>query len=390
MSNYTATIVDISGNEIINPNIQYSSPVNIKLTINTAGTIPFLPFPSAKLLNSTYTNVLYSTAGTVSIDQKSAIFNIPSLLSINSALTNGLYILQFNVSDGAQLQTVLESGILYGSKPNTVPSQELNTSLPYVWNLKFLFQQIRASISTSVQLALELTKNSYTVPFVLDFKTYNSASVNNTEYDINLTFDHYGQYDLKLYIRVGVSEYYVINKFINDFQLACFLKGTKILCSDNTWISVEDLKVGTWIQSTNQRIFQIGAIGINTVIVKDNTDIKDRIYSVQVGDNKISLTGGHPILVDHLSEDEKEKTMTNLGIIRKLNNKIQLYTMFNDASVDLGNSKDNSFYVTYNFYVLDSPNKDESVEVFANGILTECCSENYFNINAHFQKIIKL
>ena len=153
---------------------------------------------------------------------------------------------------------------------------------------------------------------------------------------------------------------------------------------------MEDLKVGTWIQSTNQRIFQIGAIGINTVTVNDNTHIKDRIYSVQVGDNKISLTGGHPILVDHLSEDEKEKTIKNLGIIRKLNNKIQLYTMFNDASVDLGNSKEGSFYETFNFYVLDSPNKDESVEVFANGILTECCSENYFINEAHFNEILKL
>jgi hypothetical protein len=390
MSNYTASIVDNSGNEIINPDIQYSSSVKLKLTLNTAGTIPSLPFPSANLLNSTYTNVLYSTAGTLSVDQKSVLFDIPSLLSINNTYTNGLYLVQFNVSDGAQLQTVLVSGILYGSKPNTVPSQELNTSLPYVWNLKFLFQQIRASISTSVQLAVELTKNTYTVPSVLDFKTYTSASVSNTEYEINLTFNQYGQFDLRLYIRVGVSEYYVINKFINDFKLACFLKGTKILCSDNTWISVEDLKVGTWIQSTNQRIFQIGAIGINTVTVNDNTHIKDRIYSVQVGDNKISLTGGHPILVDHLSEDEKEKTIKNLGIIRKLNNKIQLYTMFNDASVDLGNSKEGSFYETFNFYVLDSPNKDESVEVFANGILTECCSENYFINEAHFNEILKL
>lgn len=393
MSNYTAFIVNNSGDEITNPNIQYSSNVKLKLTFNDVGTIPSYPFPSANLLDSTYTNVFYSTAGTLSIDQKSAFFDIPSLLSINNMLTNGLYLIQFNVSDGAQLKTVLVSGILYGAKPNTVPSQELNTTLPYTWNIKFLFQQIRANISTSVEFALDLTKNAinnYSVPSVLDFKTYNFSSINNTEYNINLTFNQYGLYNLKLYVRVGISEYYVINKFINDFNLACFLKGTKILCSDNSWINVEDLRTGIWIKSTDTRIFEIGAVGKNIVIVNDDTNIKDRIYNVKVCDNNICLTGGHPLLVDNMTENEEKKTKFHLENIRKLNNKIKLYTMYNDAAIDLGNTKDGLFYETYNFYVLNSPDKNESVEVFANGILTECCSENFFINEAHFNQIYKL
>lgn len=393
MSIYTAYIVNDSGDEITNPNIQYSSNVKLKLTLNSAGTIPSYPFPSANLVNSTDTYVFYSTAGTLSVDQKSAFFDIPSLLSINNLLTNGLYLIKFNVSDGAQLQTVLVSGILYGAKPNTVPSQELNTSLPYTWNIKFLFQQIRADIATSVELALDLTKdsiNNYTVPPVLDFKTYNVSSINNTEYNINLTFNQYGLYNLKLYVRIGVSDYYVINKFINDFNLACFLRGTKILCSDNSWINVEELRTGIWIKSTNNRNFEIGALGRNIVFVNNDTNIKDRIYNVRVCEKNICLTGGHPLLVDTLTENEEHKTKVNLGNIRKLNDKIKLYTMYNDAAIDLGDSQDGSFYETYNFYVLNSPDKNESVEVFANGILTECCSENFFKSEAHFNQIYKL
>jgi hypothetical protein len=156
------------------------------------------------------------------------------------------------------------------------------------------------------------------------------------------------------------------------------------LAENYKYIAIEELKTGDKIMSLNNKLLTIGQIGYNQIQVGPFTKKKDRVYQINQNGNILNVTGGHPILLDEHEVTEQQTNMMKkeLGKIRKLNDKIQLYTMYNDEAIDLGDN----IYEIYNFYVLDQ-DKNLSTEVYANNILTECCSENYFKNKAIFQKM---
>jgi hypothetical protein len=86
------------------------------------------------------------------------------------------------------------------------------------------------------------------------------------------------------------------------------------------------------------------------------------------------LTGGHSILVDKLTEKQKHKTHNIWKNLEKIENKFKLLCFIDERTKKVEDNKD------YNVYhiVLDNNDINGQYVIYANGILTETMSINWY------------
>ncbi len=153
----------------------------------------------------------------------------------------------------------------------------------------------------------------------------------------------------------------------------CYNKGTKILCIDDVLKPIEELCVGDLVKTLEH-----GYKAVKYVKCRPMTNNPDKwkncMFKIKGGD--LTVTGGHSILVDELSNDILEKYKTNDVSLDRLvveGKKLELAGL----SDKFEKIEDNDMYIYYHL-VLENENETEEYGIYADGVLAETCSEKWF------------
>ena len=160
--------------------------------------------------------------------------------------------------------------------------------------------------------------------------------------------------------------------------LICFKEGSKILSLINgidTYVKIEELNIGDLVKTylhDYKKIVKIGKSKLNNL--GDNARIKDRLYKYTKEQypeliEDLVITGGHSILVDELTEEQKEKTKKYWKIFHKTDDKYRLLSVVDDNSIPY--EEDGVFNIYH--ISLENDNENANYGIYANGLLVESC-----------------
>ena len=165
----------------------------------------------------------------------------------------------------------------------------------------------------------------------------------------------------------------------------CFLEGTTILCNVNNqdvYMPIEEIVNGTLVKTSINGYKKVVAIG-NASIQNTNTDERkqERLYKCTPANypelkEDLYITGCHSILVDSLTEKEREDTIKHVKKIFVTDNKYRLMACV-DKRAEPWQSE--GTYTIWHF-ALENENVKMNYGVYANGgLLVETASINYMN-----------
>jgi hypothetical protein len=212
-----------------------------------------------------------------------------------------------------------------------------------------------------------------------------STSTNSQMNPINITIDNINlQYNDENYILYAVlnndsEDFFEIINYEVEIQTLCFLEGTKILNFSNEYISIERIEPCTLIKTYGSQPFlPVKCVYKTRINYKKKNNKLNKLFKY---DNKkfgltddLIVSGGHSILVDDLNDNEKKLTKQFWNKLEKIENKYKLL-----ACIDSRNSEFEEEGI-YNMYqiVLYSHDKDKQFAIYANGMLSETMSINFY------------
>lgn len=201
----------------------------------------------------------------------------------------------------------------------------------------------------------------------------------------------YGSYPLEIYNSTTSS---IVTNTNFTLQVQCYLKGTKILCQVNeeeTWIKIEELKPGDLVKTYTHgfiKVFNLGkSLLQNSIDFNPNKLFKiskEKCPELNLIDD-LYVTGKHSRLVDNLTEEQKNKTLTMWKKLQKIDGK---YLLMGFVDEDFSDVKDENIYELYQV-VLES-NRDDPTQqygIWANGLLSESMSLNTFKKKKQLEPI---
>lgn len=153
---------------------------------------------------------------------------------------------------------------------------------------------------------------------------------------------------------------------INQITPSCFNTGTLILCLINNqeqYIPIENMREGTLVKTIHNGYLKVDLIGKKTII-NDPTDFRRCMYIMPT--TNLIITGGHSILVDDITDDERN-TLLAIDHIHKIEGKYLLLAAATSKFERLTNTNKYTYY----HFVLQSDDPTQRFGVWANGILTE-------------------
>ena len=160
----------------------------------------------------------------------------------------------------------------------------------------------------------------------------------------------------------------------------CFLEGSTILCQvdgNDTYVPVEQLKAGTLVKTSRNGYKKVELIGKGT-IQNPGTDtrIENRLYKCSPSKypelkNDLFITGCHSILVDSITDIQREKTMQQLNDIFVTDKKYRLMACIDERAEPWASE---GTYTIWHF-ALESEQITGNYGVYANGgLLVETAS----------------
>jgi hypothetical protein len=160
----------------------------------------------------------------------------------------------------------------------------------------------------------------------------------------------------------------------------CFAEGTQILCQVNgedTYISVQNIRVGTIVKTSMNGYKKVDLIGKRSIQNPGNNDrIKSRLYKYSKTKfpqliKDLFITGCHSILVDSITDKQREESIKYSGDIYVTDNKYRLMACV-DERAEPWNSE--GTYTVWHF-ALENNDNFMNYGVYANGLLVESCSK---------------
>ena len=163
----------------------------------------------------------------------------------------------------------------------------------------------------------------------------------------------------------------------------CFNYDTKILCLNHLleeeYIPIQDLNKGDLVKTYLHDYRKIHLIH-KGVLFNNPNEWNQCMYKMEKTDENglledLIVTGGHSILVDSISDREKEK-LCEIGLqdyADKIENKYLVLAAVSDEFIQV---KNNNKYTYYHF-TLESEDDNQRFGIWANGILAEIISNNY-------------
>lgn len=162
--------------------------------------------------------------------------------------------------------------------------------------------------------------------------------------------------------------------------MPCFLEGTQVLSlidGIEKYVPIETLHSGDIVKTSESGYKKVELIGKSVIANPGNDDrIENRLYKCSHDDypeltHDLYITGGHSILVDKITDVQKQKTIQNLGRIFVTEKKYRLIACI-DERAKPWNSEG-----TYNIWHLALEHEDAAMNygIYVNGgLLVESCS----------------
>jgi hypothetical protein len=165
--------------------------------------------------------------------------------------------------------------------------------------------------------------------------------------------------------------------------IPCFKEGTKILCltpqMKEEYIPIQNIRKGYLIKTLKNGFVPVAMIGFSKIENPGNKErIKNCLYKCSKQKYKdlfedLYLTGCHSILVDNLTDEQWDSTVSDLGQIYKTDDKYRLMAYLDENAVPYEGSG------TYTIWHLALENIDYYMNygIYANGLLVESTSKRY-------------
>jgi hypothetical protein len=159
----------------------------------------------------------------------------------------------------------------------------------------------------------------------------------------------------------------------------CFKEGTKILCQVDgvdTYKPIETLTPGTLVKTSRDGYKKVEVLGQGTIQNPgDSERSENRLYTCSKANypevtEDLFITGCHSILVDTLTEKQREDTVKQLGRIFITDKKYRLMACLDDRAEPLTTEGVHTIY----HLALEDPDELRNFGVYANGLLVETCS----------------
>jgi len=168
-------------------------------------------------------------------------------------------------------------------------------------------------------------------------------------------------------------------------SVPCFGENTKILCfnrktSKEEYFLIQDIRKGFLVKTALNGYIRVDMIGKTTIQSYANKDrIKNRLYKCtkenypEIIDEDLILTGCHSILVDELTDEQKDKTIEEVKEIYTTDKKYRLFTFLDPRAEPYQVAGEFPIY----HIALENENYYMNYGVYANGLLVESCSKRY-------------
>lgn len=165
--------------------------------------------------------------------------------------------------------------------------------------------------------------------------------------------------------------------------LPCFLEGSKILClKDNTeiYMPIETLNKGDLVKTLLNGYVPIKVIGSSVIQFNPSTVLhpKDRLFICSKQNypelfEDLVLTGAHSILVDEITDDQRNKINEILGDVYVTDRKYRLIACIDDRTSEYNHNTDQTIW----HLALENENYYGNYGIYANGLLVESVSIRY-------------
>ena len=184
-------------------------------------------------------------------------------------------------------------------------------------------------------------------------------------------------------ITIEPSQSFQAGEFYNfTSPYPCFKENTKILCLKNgieTYIPIQNIQKGDCVKTLLNGYVQVSMIGKGSIYNPgDKQRISERLYRCSKETYReltedLVITGTHSILVDSLTNEQKEKTMELLDNVYVTEGKYRLMAVIDERTTPY------NIEGWFDIYHLALENNDYYMNygIYANGLLVETCSKRY-------------
>jgi hypothetical protein len=172
------------------------------------------------------------------------------------------------------------------------------------------------------------------------------------------------------------------NYYLYPSSVPCFLEGTQILCQvdgKDTYMPVEQMRPGTIVKTSLDGYKKVEMIGTGP-ITNPGTDerTQNRLYKCTPAKypeltSDLFITGCHSILVDTLTDKQREETIKQLERIFVTSKKYRLMAVIDERAEPWETA---GIYTIWHF-ALENNDYYSNHGVYANGLLVETCSKRY-------------
>ena len=165
-------------------------------------------------------------------------------------------------------------------------------------------------------------------------------------------------------------------------NLPCFREDSKILAlidNEEKYVAVQDLRKGTMVKTYLHGyvpVFMVGTKQMEHCV--DNEEKQNCLYHLKPSSypellEDLFITGHHSILVDSLTEEQKQKTAEEDNTLYLTDDKFRLFSCLDPRAEIYQESG------TFNIYhiALENENYFANYGIYANGLLVETCSKRY-------------
>ena len=171
----------------------------------------------------------------------------------------------------------------------------------------------------------------------------------------------------------------------NLYNVVCFLEGTQILCYSPEHGEhlklIEDIEQGDLVKTYKHGYKAVHTIGSGKVYNPgDNSRTKDRLYSVN---NKLVVTGCHALLVDTLTDQQRNKIIELFGKVYVTDDLYRLMVCIDKEPYN----KEGVFNIWH--FSLENSDSYMNYGIWANGILAETSSKRMMKEYSSFQFKLK-
>jgi hypothetical protein len=144
-------------------------------------------------------------------------------------------------------------------------------------------------------------------------------------------------------------------------------------------VSIEDLQPGRLVKTIDNGYLPIEYIKHDNISNPDHDRrVVDRLYVLSKSFypdlfENLVITGGHSILVDDLTDAQREATQKELGDIFVTGNKYRLLASIDEKSQVYPNK---GVFDIYHICLVNS-NEQQNYGIYANGLLVESCCKRH-------------